>query len=254
MRGYGGPVRAADAKSGSASSSCGGLDVIAAFRQKGQRILDAVQDRVERSGDVAADLDRYTAAEALAAELNRKLQERYSFTYFAADGAECSVNFGVLLTYRQEWAPNSYSAGELVRTIPLASKEVGKYSKKMVVKKTRSQKEIEDNLGVTKSDTAATSRAESEIVSKALNNTSFALNTSSTFDIPISDKIKIGNTVTTNLTNDAQRESNETKKDFREAVIKASQEYKSERRVEISTEQTTETETTESGNVNPDID
>jgi hypothetical protein len=227
----------------------GGLDVIAAFRQKGQRILDAVQDRVDRSVEVAADLDRYTAAEALAAELNQKLQERYSFTYFAADGTERSVNFGVLLTYRQEWAPNGYSAGELVRTIPLAPNEVRKYSKKTVVKKTRSQKEIEDNLRITKSDTADTSRAESEIVSKALNKTSFALNTSSTFDIPISDKIKIGNTVTTNLTNDAQRESNETKKDFREAVIKASQEYKSERRVEISTEQTTETETTESGQI-----
>jgi len=227
----------------------GGFDVIAAFRQKGQRILDAVEERVERSGEVAADLDRYAEADALAAELTRKLQERYSFTYFAADGSERSVNFGVLLTYRQEWAPNGYSAGELVRTIPLAPKEVRKYSKKTVVKKTRSQKEIEDNLRITRSDTADTSRAESEIVSKALNKTSFALNTSSTFDIPISDKIKIGNTVTTNLTNDAQRESNETKKDFRESVIKASQEYKSERRVEISTEQTTETEATESGEI-----
>lgn len=227
----------------------GGLDVIAAFRQKGQRILDAVEDRVERSGEVATDLDRYTTADALAAELNQKLQQRYSFTYFAADGAERSVNFGVLLTYRQEWTPNGYSVGELVRTIPLAPKEVRKYSKKTVVKKSRSQKEIEDNLRITKSDTADTSRAESEIVTKALNKTSFALNTTSTFDIPISDKIKIGNTVTTNFTNDAQRESNETKKDFREAVIKASQEYKNERRVEISTEQSIETETTESGEI-----
>jgi hypothetical protein len=52
----------------------------------------------------------------------------------------------VLLTYRQEWNPAGYSAGELERTVPLAPKEVRKYSKRTVVRKSRSQKEIEGNL------------------------------------------------------------------------------------------------------------
>lgn len=227
----------------------GGLDVIAAIRAKGQRILDAVQDRKEQSASVKDDLDRYAEADALANELNAKLAEPYSFTYFAADSTERSVNFGVLLTYRQEWTPDGYSAGELVRTVPLAPKEVRKYSKKTVVKKTRSRKEMEDNLRVTKSDTQDTSRAESEIVSKALNKSSFALNTTSTFDIPVGENAKIGTTLTSNSTNDAQRDSSETKKDFRESVIKASQEYRNERKVEISTEETRETETTETGEI-----
>jgi hypothetical protein len=226
-----------------------GFDVISVFRQKGQKILDTVQERVEQAIELKSDLDRYRNAEALASELNRKLRERYSFTYFAADGVERALNFGVLLTYRQTWDPAGYSAGELVRTIPLAPKEVRKYSKRTLVKKSRSRKEIEDNLRITKSDTAETTRAESEIVSKALNKSTFALNSTSTFDVPLSDKIKIGNTITTNSTNEAQRESNQTKKDLREAVVKASQEYKSERRVEISTETTEEKEDTESGEI-----
>jgi uncharacterized coiled-coil protein SlyX len=226
-----------------------GFDVIGVFRQKGLKILDMVQDRIERAADVQTDLQRYRTADALAGELDQKLRERYSFTYFAADAVERAVNFGVLLTYRQKWDPAGYSAGELVRTIPLAPKEVRKYSKRTLLKKSRSRKEIEDNLRITKSDTSDTSRAESEIVSKAMNKSTFALNSTSSFDIPLSEKIKIGTTITTNSTNEAQRESNQTKKDFRESVVKASQEYKSERKVEITTETTEEKEETESGEI-----
>ncbi|WP_045227152.1 hypothetical protein [Methyloterricola oryzae] len=226
-----------------------GFDVIAAFRQKGQRLLDNVCERVEQATRLKTDLDSYTEADSLAQELNQKLKERYSFTYFAADSVERSINFGVLLTYRQEWNPAGYSAGELVRTIPLAPKEVRKYSKRTLVKKSRSQKEIEDNLRITKTDTSDTSRAESEIVNKALNKSTFAMNSTSTFDIPIGEVIKIGANVSTNFSNEAQRESNQTKKDFRESVIKAAQEYKTERRVEISTDTSEERENTESGEI-----
>lgn len=224
-------------------------EAIAIFRQKGLRILDNVYERVEEAQEVASDFDRYKKAAELAEALNNQLKQRYSFTYFAADGVERSVNFGVLLTYRQKWDPVGYQAGELVHTIPLAPKETRKYSKKTVVKKSRSQKEIEDNLRITKTDTSDTSRAESEIVNKAMNKTTFALNTSSTFDIPLGEEAKIGNTVTTNMTNEAQRESNQTKKDFRESVIKAAQEHKNERRIEITTESTYESEITESGEI-----
>ncbi len=226
-----------------------GVEVIGFFGQKGQRILDGVYERVEEGQEVGSDFDRYKKAAELADALNNNLKQRYSFTYFAADGVERSVNFGVLLTYRQKWDPVGYQAGELVRTIPLAPKETRKYSKKTVVKKSRSQKEIEDNLRITKSDTSDTSRAESEIVNKAMNKSTFELNTDSDFDIPLGGGAKIGNNVKTKLTNEAQRESNQTKKDFRESVIKAAQEYKNERRVEITTESSYESEITESGEI-----
>jgi len=227
----------------------GGLDVIGSFRQKGQLILDNVYERIEQSQEVTSDLDRYSKAAALANALNARLQQRYSFTYFAADAVERSINFGVLLTYRQKWQPIDYQAGELVRTIPLAPKEVRKYSKRTVVKKTRSQKEIEDNLRITKTDTSDVSRAEAEIINKAMNKNTFSLNTEATFDIPIGEVIKIGSTVKTNQTQDAQRDSSQTKKDFRESVIKAAQEFKTERRVEISTESSYESEVSESGEI-----
>jgi hypothetical protein len=226
----------------------GGFDVIAALRQKGRSILDAVQERVDRADELAGELDRYKTASDIAQQLNQQLREPYSFTYFAANAVERAVNFGVLLTYRQKWDPAGYFAGELVRTIPLAPKEVRKYSKRTLVKTSRSRKEIEDNLRITKTDSAETWRAESEIVTKALNKSTFALNTTSTFDMPVGN-MKIGNTVTTNLTNDAQRESNQTKKDFRESVIKSAQEYKNERRVEISTESSEEKEDSQSGEI-----
>jgi hypothetical protein len=227
----------------------GGLDVIGSFRQKGQLILDNVYERIEQSQEVASDLDRYGRAASLAGALNARLRGRYSFTYFAADAVERSINFGILLTYRQKWEPIDYQAGELVRTIPLAPKEVRKYSKRTVVKKTRSQKEIEDNLRITKTDTSELSRAEAEIINKAMNKNTFSLSTDSTFDIPLSEKIKIGSTVKTNQTQDAQRDSSQTKKDFRESVIKAAQEFKTERRVEITTESTYESEVSESGEI-----
>ena len=226
----------------------GGFEVIGVFRQKGQKILDNVAERVEEARQVRSDLDGYTKAESLAEVLNQKLKERYSFTYFAADAVERSVNFGVLLTYRQKWEPVGYQAGELVRSVPMAPRETRRFTKRTVVKKSRSQKEIEDNLRITKTETGDTSRAESEIISKALNKSSFAMNSSSTFDVPVG-AMKIGATAGHSITSDAQKESNQTKKDFRESVIKAAQEYKNERRVEISTEASEEREDTESGEI-----
>jgi hypothetical protein len=225
-----------------------GLEVISAFRTKGQKLLDAVTERVERNEQVRTDLDGYAAADRLANELNANLQHPYSFTYYAADEVERSVNFGVLLTYQQEWRPVGYQAGELVRTIPLAPKESRKYTKRTLIKKSRSEKEVEDNVRITKSETADTSRAESEIVSKAQNKTSFSTNSKTSFDVTI-EAMKMGASTDMTMSADAQRESNQTKKDFREAVLKASQEYKSERRVEISTESSSEAENTESGEI-----
>ena len=227
----------------------GGIDVIAIFRQKGQRILDSAQARIDDAQEQQSDLDRYREADSLATELIDQLQGCYAFTYFAANSVERSVNFGVLLTYRQIWTPVGYSAGELVRSIPLAPNETRKYTKRRLVKKTRSEKELEENVRITKDDTSDTARSETEIVSKAMNKTTFALNTTSTFDIPLSDNIKIGNTITSNTTKDAQQDSAETKKEFRELVVKASQEYRATRRTEVSVDTVSEEESAESGEI-----
>lgn len=226
----------------------GARDAIAFIGQKGLQIIDNVYERVEAGQELTTGLNSYQKAAELAESLNNKLQEPYSFTYFAADEVERSINFGVLLTYRQKWDPVNYQAGELVCTKPLAPKETCRYSKKTVVKKSRSQKEIEDNLRITKTDTSDTSRAESEIINKALNKSTFERATEASFNIPIG-AAQLGGKVNTKNTSEATRESNQTKKDFRESVLKAAQEYKNERKVEITTEESYESEITESGEI-----
>ena len=49
--------------------------------------------------------------------LGRRLKEPYRFSIYAADRKHRSVNFGVLLTYRQRWTPIAYQVGELVKTV-----------------------------------------------------------------------------------------------------------------------------------------
>ena len=56
-------------------------------------------------------------------ELDRMLNEKYSFDVYKKD----SINFGIMVTYRQTWKPENCQVGELVSTIPLAPKEVRRY-------------------------------------------------------------------------------------------------------------------------------
>ncbi|MCB0837117.1 MAG: hypothetical protein KDE26_02565 [Bacteroidetes bacterium] len=176
--------------------------------------------------------------------LEQKLKEPYSFKIYAADENGRSINFGVLVTYRQKWEPQAYQAGELVKTIPLAPKETKKYSKKEVRKKKRSAKEIENNLSILKQDSSNTGRAESEIMSKAGSSSNFTQNAEGTYNVFLAE----GST-TTQTTGQNSQDSQDVKKNFRESVVKAAQEYKKERKLEITTEDAYESEYTESGEI-----
>lgn len=183
-------------------------------------------------------------------ELEEQLKEKnYSFTTYAANEKERSVNFGILITYRQKWEPTAYQVGELVKTIPLAPKEFKKYSKKIQVKKKRIEKEIENSLRILKSDSSETGRAESEIVNKANKKSSFNRNSTTSNGLGSEEVGGSSSTTTTNFTGDASTESRNLKKSFRESVFKSAQEYKNERKLEIVTEETFESEYTESGEI-----
>jgi hypothetical protein len=208
---------------------------------RGENVRDHRGENVrDHRGENALDLlDR----------LNQRLKEDYAFTIYAANRQQRSVNFGTLVTYRQEWKPTSYQAGELVKTIPLSPKEVRKFSKKTVVKKRRSEKEVNNNLMTRKEDTSETSRAEQEIMSKAESKTNFNLSASGSFSAGIEGVGSSSGTQTAAVGGDASKNSQEVKKDFREAVFKAAQEYKQERTVEINTEESDEFEFQESGEI-----
>src|SRR5438132_12561248 len=101
--------------------------------------------------------------------LDKLLSEKYAFDVFAKD----TINFGILITYRQKWIPQNYQVGDLVSTIPLAPKEVRRYTTRTVVKKSRAVKEIDDALTIRKKESIDTSRVDAEIVARTQDKTSF---------------------------------------------------------------------------------
>ena len=167
--------------------------------------------------------------------LDRILEHKYAFHVFEPK----SINFGIQVTYRQKWVPKKYQVGELVSTIPLAPKEVRRYTTRRVTKKTRNIKEVEDALRTRRQEASNTSRTDSEIIEKAVNKDTFTLTAHGSYG----DK---GYNVSADQTTvrDATKDSTNIKKDFRENVLKSAQEYRQQNRMEIDTSDATESEDT----------
>lgn len=170
--------------------------------------------------------------------LDQLMSQRYAFDVFAKN----SINFGILVTYRQQWVPKNWQVGDLVSTIPLAPKEVRRYTTKKIVKKTRATKELESSLHNQKKESADTARVDREIVQKAQNSTDFHVTATESFGGGDNTPWKISSTQTADQKSATQSE--QVKKDFRESVLKSAEEYKQEHRTEIETTSSEETETT----------
>jgi hypothetical protein len=97
-------------------------------------------------------------------DLEQSMREPYRFSIYAAGQGGRSVNFGMVTTYRQKWELQNYQVGELVKTVPLAPKEVRKFTKKVAIRKSRAEKEVENNLQARKTENTETARAETEII------------------------------------------------------------------------------------------
>lgn len=194
----------------------------------------------------AADVGSQAAREAiggarrlylLLGDLEKLLSEPYAFHVFKRD----SVNFGIRVTYRQKWEPLSYQVGDLVSTIPLAPKEIRRYTTRSIAKKTRAVKEVDESLQIRKTESAETSRVDAEIVEKTLNKTSFNITAHESIgggEMPYTVES------TQSATQDQSKESAQVKKDFRESVLKSAQEYKQQHRMEVDTTDSLETEET----------
>jgi hypothetical protein len=169
-------------------------------------------------------------------ELDGMLKERYRFDVFAP----ASINYGLLVNYRQHWQPQSYQVGNLVSTIPLAPQETRRYTTKSVVKKTRSAKEIENSLRSDKDELSTTARVDAEIVGRTKYQTNFQANAKGSYGNDALFKVEAGAQSQT----DQAVESAQTTREFHEAVMKSAQEYRNEHRLEISTEESREDEST----------
>ncbi len=201
------------------------------LREQGEKLIDNVR------------INKPFATNQLLKELQERLLSKYEFTVFAADRDYHSVNFGLLNTFRQKWEPISYQAGKLVKTMPLSPKEERKFSAKVTQTMKTTRKQAQKNNSALQNEVSTTSRAESEIVAKAHDKSNFNMSVKVDFS-HVSSQV--------GFSKDAEKDTSQSKKDFREAVIKAAQEYKEERSVEVDTEESLTSEYTESGTiVNP---
>ncbi|MER5200810.1 hypothetical protein [Streptomyces sp. NPDC002884] len=184
--------------------------------------------------DVPA-IDPTSRLHRLLSRLDKMLAEPYAFDVFARD----SVNFGFIATYRQTWTPQNYQVGDLVSTVPLAPKEIRRYTTRRVAKKSRAVKELEDNLTSRRTDAADTSRVSSEIVDRAHEKSNFNLTAREALG---------GEGFTVESTQSAGgeqgKQSERVKREFRESVLKSAQEYKEQHRIEVETSDSSEQEET----------
>ncbi len=188
-----------------------------------------------QAGQPVQDVKLQDLINALTA-LESILKEKYRFDVFSP----ASINFGLLLNYRQRWEPQSYQVGNLISSIPLTPQETRRYTTKTVVKRSRSAKEITDSLRSGKDDASTTWRTDAEIVGRAKNQTNFQANASGSYGNDNLYKISAA----LQQSRDQAVESAQTKHEFHEVVVKASQEYRNEHKTEIVTEESREDEST----------
>lgn len=164
-------------------------------------------------------------------ELESYLAGNHSFTIFPALGAQRSLNFGVLLTWRQRWEPLSYQTGEIAHTTTLAPAERRRMVTRRVQRLKRYTSEAEKSMQARMFQTAETSRAETEILRKADATTNFELTSDG------STKMLVENgSFSTTATRDVTKAGTDTRRRFREAVVKATQEYREEHAIEVRSE------------------
>jgi hypothetical protein len=124
--------------------------------------------------------------------------------------------------------------------VPLSPKEERKFSVKRVERVKQVDKEARKYNSTLSNETSSTGRVEEDVVAKAQKNLKFDLSASYSGH---------GFTVSSSLGVDAHRESQQSRKQFRESVRKATQELKEERSLDISVERDSEYESQESGTI-----
>lgn len=175
---------------------------------------------------VAAPEGRLLRVEKLIVGLRARMSEPYGFHYFAPD----SVNYGILLTYRQRWAPEAYQVGRLVSTIPLAPSESRRIQVEQKVALTRAEQERRSSLRAFRDDSREGRRAEAEIVRRARTATNFQQTVQGSLNFGLG---QVGATSVFGV--NQANESARTKRAFRQSVRAASQEFRDQRQLEVKT-------------------
>lgn len=185
---------------------------------------------------------------ALLAELEDRLSEPYTFQVFAADGDDRALDFGLFVTYRQRWEPRGHQAGALVKTITLAPREERGYVTRTTYKRATSSVQATNLERSDRTETQDTMRSAADIVNAAKSSLGFEVTAEGT--VGIGELFSADTSAT--LTQGSERSSQETRQLMREGVRRSAQEAKSSTRTEITTSESTEVFSEETGKlVNP---
>jgi hypothetical protein len=180
-------------------------------------------------------------AHSVIRDLQQRLSEPYVFKIFP----EYTVAYGLLYTFRQKWVPGDFQVGHLVATVPLAPRESRKIQKKLVVRESRQAKELRKSVRNLVNENTSTNTVTSEVAKRAEASTTTNMTADGSYGndeiYQIKGQLSSGR--------DAKKLSEETKKSIRQNTLKAAQEIREERQIEIETTSDTTTDATTSGEI-----
>lgn len=170
-------------------------------------------------------------AERLIVEVAGRLSEPYAFKYFAPG----TINYGLLITYRQEWIPETYQVGRLVSTIPLAPGEERKLKVTRKVHQSRAEKSIRKSMMETSAERQFTSRTELEVMAKMASSTNFRMSVTGSLNMGMGEISS-----TSEFAHNQQQEASQQKKQFLESVQKAAEKVRQETEIQVETSEQAE--------------
>lgn len=217
-------------------------------RDTAQGILDAVD---YPPADAPKQLGMGRLGRLLDGIHTRLYKEPYEFDVFAPG----SYNFGLVHTYQQRWKPLNYQVGDLISTMPLAPGEKKTYSVKRTDTSKSSSTSKRTSSLMSYSESTSMARSQADIVAKAAYSAATSATVNTNFGMKIGMFNGSANTSGT-MSGNASSESQTTKQNIRESTLKATQEYKDERSVEVTTSQEASNEytmTSEISNPNNEI-
>jgi hypothetical protein len=186
--------------------------------------------------------------DALLEDLRERLEEPYTFQVFAASEDDRAFDFGLFVSYRQRWEPRGHQAGALVKTVTLAPREERTYTTRTTFKRSSSSVQATNLERSDRTETQDTYRSAADLVA--------ATKSSLGFEVTNEGSVGIGELFSADgsarLTQTTEQSSQETRQFVREGVRRAAQEARSSMRTEVTTTESSEVFTEESGKiVNP---
>jgi len=151
-----------------------------------------------------------------------------------------SVNYGLMLTYRQEWSPVRYQVGRLIDTIPLTPGEKREVKVVTTRKRHDARSSLTNEARESTVESTSTSRLESEAIEAATIAVNNQISANGSFTIGVAT---IGGSA--DFTHNSSEESRRTLKNFSELTRKAVDTLKNQVEIKVESSEDYSSEVTD---------